>query len=90
MREDFNFVKLKCLNKTKEVYHCSSNLCSFGYNYGFRVYDDNNTSYNCYNLGDGGFYELPAGIKQSLPEAYSYLAGEKNFKVSEMEVYRLI
>ena len=42
------------------------------------------------NLGYSGYYELLKSIKQGSPEAYSYLAGEKNFKVSEMEVYSFI
>jgi len=89
LREDSNFVKLKCLNKTKEVYHNSSYLCSFGDDYGFIVYN-NNTSSNYSSLGDNEYYEIPAGIQKGSPEAYLYLAGERNFIVSEMEVYRLI
>ncbi len=88
LREDSNFVKLKCLDKTKEVYHNSSYMCSFGEDGGFRVY--NNNSSNCSNLGNNGYYELPEGIKQNSQEAYSYLAGEQNFKIKEMEVYRLL
>ena len=65
-------------------------MCSFG----FPGYDGfavcNNNSHNYSNLGDNGYYELPEGIKQSSPEAYSYLAGEQNFKIKEMEVYRLL
>ncbi len=61
MREDSNFVKLKSLNKTNEVYHHSSYLCSFGNSYGFRVHD-NNTSTNESCLGNNGYYEIPAGI----------------------------
>ena len=89
MRDDSNFVKLKCLNKTNEVYHTSSYLCSFGDYYGFRVYN-NNTSSNYSSLGDNGYYEIPPGIQKGSSEAYLYLAGERNFIVSEMEVYRLI
>ena len=44
LREDSNFVKLKCLNKTYEVYHSSSYLCSFGDIYGFKVYNNNDST----------------------------------------------
>jgi hypothetical protein len=33
-------------------------------------------------LGNSGYYELTEGIKKGSPEAYSYFAGENNFKVS--------
>ena len=74
------------MDKTKEVYHHSTYLCSFGVD-GFAVCNNNN---NYSYLGNNGYYELPEGIKQSSPEAYSYLAGEQNFKIKEMEVYRLL
>ena len=37
----------------------------------------------------GGTYELPAGMTRGSIEADSYLAGDRNFKVSEIEIYVL-
>ena len=64
MRDDFNFVKLRCLRKDKEVYHRSDFLCSFGCGCGFTLTDDCNIKIdNWSDLGHRGYYELPNGIK---------------------------
>ena len=43
LRDDFNFIKLKCLNNSKEVYHYASYLTVIGYNAsGFSICDDCN------------------------------------------------
>ncbi len=43
LRDDFNFVKLRCLKKENEVYHYASWLCCIGYNpSGFSLYNDCN------------------------------------------------
>jgi hypothetical protein len=50
IRDDFNFVKLKCLNKTNEVYHNASYLTMIGYNAsGFHIYNDCNINTNSYS-----------------------------------------
>ena len=56
LREDSNFVKLKSLNKSKEVYHEKSWLCSFGNSDGIIIKGENN---NYSELGYRGWYELP-------------------------------
>ena len=39
LRDDFNFVKLKCLNKSSEVYHYKDSLTCFGsFSSGFSIY----------------------------------------------------
>ena len=53
LRDDFNFVKLKCLNKTQEVFHDASFLTVIGYQAsGFAIYEDCNIKKNSQtNLG---------------------------------------
>ena len=56
LRDDFNFVKLKCLNKNNEVYHNASYLTMIGYSAsGFDIYNDCNiNTSSCSNLGYNG------------------------------------
>ena len=90
LRDDFNFVKLRCLNKDKEVCHHPYILGSFGGGCGFTLFDDCNININSLsNLGAWDYYELPNGIKVDSDECQSYLAGSRNFKVLEIEVYKL-
>ena len=43
LRDDFNFVKLKCLDKWKEVFHHANYLTCIGKNgSGFDIFDDSN------------------------------------------------
>lgn len=51
----------------------------------FNDCNNNNESYS--NLG--GTYELPEGIVYGTQEARSYLAGSFEFKVCEIEVFRV-
>jgi hypothetical protein len=53
LRDDFNFVKLKCLNRSNEVYHYTSWLTVIGYGpSGFGIADDCNINTNSSsNLG---------------------------------------
>ena len=47
LRDDFNFVKLKCLNKDREVYHNAGYLCYFGYvASGFHIVNNCNINAN--------------------------------------------
>ena len=45
---------------------------------------------NLSNLEFSYPYELPQGMQNYSKEGKSYLAGEKYFKVSEIEVYSII
>ena len=82
MKDEKDFIKLRCKNKQKEVYHDKDYLCCFGY-------DDLLIANVCninYNNGSnlGLCYERP-------PDKDKYaLAGSKNFKVIEIEVFKLI
>ena len=53
LRDDFNFVKLRCFKKENEVCHSASYLCVFGIDAsGFYIADDCNINTNsCSNLG---------------------------------------
>ena len=59
LRDDFNFVKFKCLNKSNEVLHHSNYLTCIGYGANvFYIYDDCNIiadSHSC--LGYNGHFE---------------------------------
>ncbi len=78
------------MDKSLEVYHCKDYLTDLGCGYGFRIRDDCNINTNSWSrLGSGGRYELPQGIKPGTNEARSYLAGSLNFKILEMEVFKL-
>jgi hypothetical protein len=62
----------------------------FGSPYGpdLSISDKCHTSdHSCSSLGS--YYEIPPSIKEYTNEAYSLLAGSKNFKVLEYEVYEL-
>ena len=70
MRDDSNFVKLRCLKKEREVYHYSNELCNFGNGYGFLIENDCKTKeYGLSELGLAGVYELPEAIKAGTREA---------------------
>ena len=57
---------------------------------GFYIYDDCNSNASSYSsLGEIVQFELPQGIQKGSNEGYSYLAGSQNFKVLEIEVYKL-
>ena len=48
LRDDFNFVKLRCLKKENEVYHGADRLCHFGSGAsGFWINNDCNIKSNC-------------------------------------------
>ena len=78
------------MNKSYEVYHDKDCLTSLGGDCGFYIGKDCNINTNSWsNLGKWGWYELPQGIQPYKNEAVSYLAGSFNFKVLEMEVFKL-
>ena len=81
LKDEKDLIKLRCINKQKEVYHFEDYLCSFGID--LLIHNDCNINYNSYSeLGDR--YECPAN-----KDKYA-LAGSFNFKVIEIEVYKLI
>eukprot|EP00347_Sterkiella_histriomuscorum_P004925 403358553 len=70
------------------IRHDKDRMCAFGGGSDIAILDncDKNTkNYSCL----GYTYEPPNGYKDGTEEAYSYLAGEHNFKVLEIEVYQL-
>ena len=76
------------MDKSREVYHKKDLLTCFPD--GFNIKDDCNININSNSyLGNNGYYELPQGIQPKTKEAHSYLAGSLNFKVLEMEVFKL-
>ena len=63
LREDLNFVKLKCINKEKEVYHDIKFMFSFGECGNLTVLNDCNIkNSNHSRLGCENSYETPKGI----------------------------
>ena len=91
LRDDLNFIKLKCLKTQIEVYHHPKYLSKIGFaESGFYIKDNCNIKANSSSdLGYNGYFELPDGIKYGSSKGYSYLAGSHKFKVVEMEVYKL-
>ena len=89
MRDNSNFVKLKCLNKIYEVYHYKDELCLFGYDGKvFYIKDNCNTNNSFSSLGSYlNEYELPKGILSGSKEANEYLAGSSPFIVLEIEIF---
>eukprot|EP00347_Sterkiella_histriomuscorum_P019369 403341890 len=74
-------------NQDRAVWHDKDSMCVFGWgDIGIRDNCDKNSD----SISDLGFtYELPKGYKQKSDETNSYLAGQYNFKVLEIEVYSL-
>ena len=55
LRDDFNFVKLKCMEIGSEVYHNKDYLTSIGNREGFCIVDECNIhEWNCSRLGNDG------------------------------------
>ncbi len=77
-----NLLKLRCKNKEKEVYHDKDYLCCFGVDDLNIKNDCNILNGSCSSLGDE--YEKSSTIKR-----YA-LAGSYNFKVLEIEVYKVL
>jgi hypothetical protein len=53
------------------------------------IYKDSNANNKSYTTF-GHTYQLPDGMQLGDPSTDKYLAGEKKFKVLEMEVYKII
>ena len=71
LRDDFNFVKLKCLKKSDEVFHDSNFLTVIGdWASGFSIrYDCNINTHSNSNLGIKELFELPQDIEADSNEA---------------------
>jgi hypothetical protein len=52
--------------------------------------DSNLNKLSSSNLGVSNSYETPNGMQPGSDEAKNYLAGDKNFTVEEIELYKLI
>ena len=68
-----DFIKLKCINKDREIWNCKNNMPSFGSM-------DLRLCYNCHELDKsfselGNSYALPNGIEKDSDEAVEYLIG---------------
>ena len=64
-------------------------MVSFGRGHDFRISSNcnqNNESYSNF----GYTFQLPDGITMNTDEAKSYLAGSYQFKVVEIEVYKVV
>ena len=72
------------------MYHGNDILIQFGSGYVLVLNNNCNSNNNSdYDPGYDGIYELPEGMEKSSNESKCYLAGSKNFKVLELEVYTL-
>ena len=57
---------------------------------GFWIYNECNINIESRShLGFHGYFELPHGIQENSNESRSYLAGSHQFKVLEIEVFKL-
>ena len=81
MGDDMSLLKLRCTNKEDEVFDDKDLLCCFGFD--IYIVSDCNINYNSNSLL-GSSYE-----KSSANESFA-LAGSPNFKVLEMEVYKVL
>ncbi len=69
--------------------HSKDYLVSFGRGHDFRISSNaniNNESYSNF----GYTYQLPEGISLNSEQAKSYLAGSYQFKIIEIEVYKVV
>eukprot|EP00347_Sterkiella_histriomuscorum_P011424 403372508 len=73
-------------NQHKAVQNYKDSMCLFGYDIVISDNCDKNRNSYC-NLGYT--YELPNGYEYGSDESRSYLAGQKKFKVLEIQVYSL-
>ena len=64
LRDDFNFVKLKCLNNKYEIFNCGGYLTAIGSgaNVFYIIHDCNINTTSYSNFGEIEQFELPQGI----------------------------
>lgn len=80
---------LQTQNKLQAVDHSKDYLVAFGRGHDFRISSNchlNNESYSNF----GYTYQLPDNVAMNTEEAKSYLAGSYQFKVVEIEVYKVV
>ena len=82
MKDEKEFIKLRCTNIHREVYHHKDYLCCFGGS-DLNIYSDCNLNYKSYSRFRSD-YECPPD------NDYFALAGSLRFRVIEIEVYELI
>ena len=92
LREDGNFIKLKCLKKESEFIYNKDWIACFGEtNGGFKIGNDCNIQItSSSDLGNNYEYEVPKGIQPYTESSRSYLAGLSSFLVEEIEVFKII
>lgn len=74
-------------NKDQALYHANSFMLWFGYD--ILLYDQCNNNSSSYS-NFGTTYKPPDGMAQGSAEANNYLAGAHNFKVTEIEVFKVV
>ena len=82
-RHDQKFIKLRCINRKKEVYHSKDSLCCFG-GMDLNVRNNCNIDYYSYSLLGECYKPDTKG------QGAFCLAGSYNFKVLEIEVYKVL
>lgn len=73
--------------KEQAVYHANSFMVWFAYD--ILLYNECNNNSSSYS-NFGSTYKPPDGMGQGSEEANKYLAGAHNFKVSEIEVFKVV
>ena len=76
-------------NKLQAVEHSKEYLISFGRGHDFRISSNANANNESYS-NFGYTYQLPEGITMNSDLAKSYLAGSYQFKIVEIEVYKVV
>ena len=77
----------------KAIRHAPNYMPTFGYAHDFYICDNcdkDKKSHSYFGHSQNGTYKLPPGLSNDSEEAYSYLAGAKNFLVTEIEVYKVL
>lgn len=64
-------------------------MVAFGRGHDFRVSSNCNVNSESYS-NFGYTYQLPDGMQMNSEEAKSYLAGAYQFKVTEIEIYKVV
>ena len=77
-------IKLQCINKKREIWNCKSNLSSFG-TMDLRINNKCNESENNYAEIGNNYYSN--GLEKDSDEANSFLAGNEEFRIDEIEVF---
>jgi hypothetical protein len=71
------------------VDHSKDYLAGFGRGHDFRISSQSNLNNQSYS-NFGYTYQLPEGISINSEDAKSYLAGSYQFKIIEIEVYKVV